>query len=67
MRRDSLHVTLQFIGAVSPDQLASLHDAAATVCAAPFEMVLDSLGLWPHNHILWAGCHEMPSCQRRLF
>jgi 2'-5' RNA ligase len=66
MRRDSLHVTLEFIGAVSPDQLASLHDAAATVCAAPFEMVLDRLGWWPHNEILWAGCQEMPSRQRRL-
>jgi 2'-5' RNA ligase len=67
MRRDSLHVTLQFIGAVSSDQLASLHDAAAMVCAAPFEMVFDHLGWWPHNHILWAGCQEMPSCQSRLF
>lgn len=66
MCRDSLHVTLQFIGAVSPDQLASLHAAAARVCAAPFEIVFDRLGWWPHNHILWAGCQEMPSCQRRL-
>jgi 2'-5' RNA ligase len=66
MRRDSLHVTLEFIGAVSPDQLARLHDAVATVRAAPFEMVLDRLGWWPHNGIFWAGCEEMPSRQCRL-
>jgi len=67
MRRDSLHVTLQFIGAVSSSQLAGLQDAAATVCATPFEMVLDQLGWWAHNRILWAGCQTPPSCQRRLF
>jgi len=66
MRRDSLHMTLEFIGAVSPRQLASLHGAAARVCATPFEMALDCLGWWPHNHILWAGCQAMPSGQRRL-
>jgi len=66
MRRDSLHVTLEFIGAVSPEQLVRLHDASATVRAAPFEMVLDRLGWWPHNAIFWAGCQEMPSRQRRL-
>jgi RNA 2',3'-cyclic 3'-phosphodiesterase len=66
MRRDSLHVTLEFIGAVSSVQLARLHDAAATVRASPFEMVLDRLGWWPHNGIFWAGCKEVPSRQRRL-
>jgi 2'-5' RNA ligase len=67
MRRDSLHLTLAFIGAVSPSQLALLLDAAARVHAAPFEMSLDRLGCWRHNHILWAGCHAEPSGQRRLF
>lgn len=67
MRGDSLHLTLAFIGAVSPGQLSVLHALAANVLADPFELELDRLGCWPHNRILWAGCREMPSRQRRLF
>lgn len=67
MRRDSLHLTLAFIGAVAPSQLQLLHEAAARVHVPPFEMTLDLLGYWRHNHILWAGCDVVPSGQRRLF
>lgn len=66
MSRDSLHLTLEFIGKVSSAQLASLHEAAAKVRAAPFEMMLDRLDCWPHNRIFWAGSQTIPSCQRRL-
>jgi 2'-5' RNA ligase len=67
MRRDGLHLTLAFIGAVTPSRLELLHEIAAGVAAAPYELVLDRLGWWPHNRILWAGCHEAPSLQHRLF
>jgi 2'-5' RNA ligase len=66
MRRDSLHMTLVFVGAATPEQLLVMQEAAARVRAAPFEMVLDRMGWWAHNHILWAGCHAVPSGQRRL-
>jgi 2'-5' RNA ligase len=67
MRRDSLHLTLAFIGAVDDERLAQLHEIAAGIAAAPYELVLDRLGWWPHNRILWAGCSETPSHQRRLY
>lgn len=67
MRRDSLHLTLAFIGAATSAQREVLETAAGRVHAAPFEMRLDRLGWWPHNRILWAGAHETPSGQRRLF
>lgn len=67
MRRDSLHLTLAFIGAVSPVQLDSLHSLAGEIRVAPFDLTLDQFGWWPHNRILWAGCQTTPSCQRRLF
>jgi 2'-5' RNA ligase len=67
MRRDSLHLTLAFIGAVNDAQLALLHEIAAGVAAEPYELVLDRLGWWRHNRILWAGCGETPSHQRRLY
>lgn len=66
MRRDSLHLTLVFVGAASPEQLLVMQEAAARVCAAPFEMTLDRIGWWAHNRILWAGCDALPSGQRRL-
>lgn len=66
MRPDSLHVTLAFIGAVSPERLDALRAAAGTVRAEAFEAVFDHLGFWPHNRIFWAGCAAPPSRQRRL-
>lgn len=67
MRRDSLHLTLAFIGAVSDEQILSLCQAAQTVRVQPGDFLLDKTGWWPHNHIAWAGCHELPSCLRRLY
>lgn len=66
MRRDSLHLTLAFLGAATPAQRDVLESAAGRVRGAPFELRLDRLGWWPHNRILWAGAHAMPSRQRRL-
>ncbi|MDP3036657.1 MAG: RNA 2',3'-cyclic phosphodiesterase [Rhodocyclaceae bacterium] len=67
MGRDSLHLTLAFIGAVSPAQLDKLLNLAGQLKVAPFDLLLDQLGWWPHNRILWAGCQAAPPCQRRLF
>lgn len=67
MRRDSLHLTLAFIGAATPAQRELLEAAAGGVRAAPFDLRLDRLGWWPHNRVLWAGAHETPSRQHRLF
>lgn len=67
MRKDGLHMTLVFVGAVSPAQLALLHAVGSQVRLDPFEARFDHLGWWRHNRIIWAGCHETPSRQRRLF
>lgn len=68
MRRDTLHVTLAFLGAVHEARLPLLVEAAGTVAAEaqPFEVVLDRVGWWPDNHILWLGSTSMPSRHRRL-
>lgn len=67
MCRDSLHLTLAFIGAVSAEPLAQLQEIATGVRATAYELTLDRLGCWPHNRILWAGCSRPPPRQRRLF
>lgn len=60
MRRDTLHLTLAFVGEVADDRLPDLLAAAATVAGERFELVLDRLVWWRHNRILWAGCRETP-------
>lgn len=66
VRRDSLHMTLVFIGAVSPAQLAVLRDIAGKVRGKAFGLEIDRIGCWQHNRIVWAGCSRVPSYQRRL-
>lgn len=55
-----LHLTLAFLGDVTPDRQAVAEAAAAGVAAATFDFAIDRLGCWKHNRILWAGCSETP-------
>lgn len=68
MRRDTLHVTLIFLGAVSEVRLPILVEAAGMVAAQaePFEVILDRIGWWSYNHTLWLGCTSIPSRHHRL-
>lgn len=66
IRRDSLHLTLAFIGAVSPGQLAVLRDIGGKIHGEVFDLEFDRVGCWPHNRIVWAGCSRVPSRLRRL-
>ena len=54
-RRETIHLTLAFLGDVPESRLAELAEVAAGVCGAAFELSLDRLGYWQHNHLLWAG------------
>lgn len=67
MRRDTLHMTLAFIGSISPSQLDVLRQVAGKLAGEAFELQVDRMGYWPHNRIVWAGCSQVPSRQRRLF
>jgi 2'-5' RNA ligase len=62
----ALHLTLAFVGSVTPGQVAELERVAARVRAAAFELRLDRLGFWPQRGILWAGCRQTPAPLRRL-
>lgn len=62
MRRDTLHLTLHFLGDVAENELPWICRAAANVQAPSFNFSLDTLGYWRHNRILWAGCsHSVPA------
>lgn len=66
MRPVSLHLTLAFVGSVTPSQIPRLEEIAGGVHADAFEMSLDRLGFWPQRGILWAGCRQSPAPLRRL-
>jgi len=57
MRRDSLHLTLAFLGGVAEERVETLCGIAAGLDLAPFDLHLDQLGNWRHNRIVWAGCN----------
>jgi len=55
MRRETLHLTLAFLGDVSRERLAEAKRVADGIRVDAFELNLDRLGYWKHNRILWAG------------
>jgi RNA 2',3'-cyclic 3'-phosphodiesterase len=60
MRRDSLHITLAFLGDIPTERVAALKCIAGDVVAQPFDLAVDRLGYWRHNRILWAGADAAP-------
>lgn len=55
-RRETLHMTLAFLGEVAESEIPALIAAGHRVAAAPFSLQIDRLGFWRHNRLLWAGC-----------
>lgn len=55
-RRDTLHLTLAFLGDIASSQLPEVLAAGRRVAAAPFSLQVNRLGFWRHNRLLWAGC-----------
>ena len=60
MRRETVHLTLVFVGDVAEPAVEILRRAASKVHAARFCLNLDRLGCWRHNGIVWAGCAASP-------
>ncbi len=60
MRRDTLHVTLAFLGCTPIAQLGTLVACADSVQTDAFELTLDQAGYWRHNRIGWLGATETP-------
>lgn len=59
-RRENLHLTLAFIGEVEQDGIVTLRAVAGGLGFEAFELVLDRLGYWRHNRIVWAAATVVP-------
>ncbi|MBI1174466.1 MAG: RNA 2',3'-cyclic phosphodiesterase [Sideroxydans sp.] len=66
MRAETLHTTLVFLGNVAQHRLEALKLAAQEVSGAPFELCLDEVRYWGHNHIAYAAPAGVPAQLARL-
>jgi len=70
MKRDTLHLTLAFLGEVDAerfelacavaDDVAARGGAAGMAPSPDMTLRIDRLAYWKHNRIVWAGCDEVP-------
>ena len=58
--RHNLHLTLAFLGQVSPDNLSTIKAVADTVPVNNFNLQLDRCGYFPAAGSLWVGPRETP-------
>jgi 2'-5' RNA ligase len=59
-RRETIHLTLAFLGDIAVERLSELRRVAGEIDAAAFDLTLDRFGVWQHNRLFWAGCVSPP-------
>ena len=62
MQRDSLHLTLAFLGCVESGRLAALRNIGRSLSLPSCELIFDHLGRFARKPLVWAGCRETPAC-----
>jgi 2'-5' RNA ligase len=60
MRTDTLHATLIFLGDVAQHRMEALQLAAQEVEGESFDLVIDKVHYWGHNHIVYAAPRTVP-------
>ena len=66
MRVKTLHLTLAFLGDVPESRIPALLAAMSRIKGRPFQLVVDTLGDWKHNRIVWGGCRAQPEALDQL-
>ncbi len=71
VRRENLHLTLAFLGEISPEQVGAAAGAMASAAGAPFALRLAGLGRFPGRagDTWWVGLEEsapLRALERRL-
>lgn len=66
MRRETLHLTLAFIGGIPSRRVAELEGLACSIRAQPFELTLDRLECLQRRRIVWIGAARIPGELREL-
>lgn len=58
--RQHIHLTLLFLGNITPDRIAELRQIANDVSAKSFELNLDEIRYWKHNRIVYIQAKQFP-------
>ncbi|WP_157420089.1 RNA 2',3'-cyclic phosphodiesterase [Oceanisphaera avium] len=61
------HLTLRFLGALTPTQFDSLHRQLSGVRLAKFHLRLDNLGYFPKAQVAWLGPTRVPTALSTLY
>ena len=66
-RRENIHLTLAFLGAVEPEQLERVIAVADKIRLSAFSLAFNRLGWWQQNQVAWAAPSETPRALLDLF
>lgn len=65
-RRETVHLTLVFLGEVAEEKIPRIAAVAAGVQAPSFRVAFNRYGWWKHNRIVWAMPEETPAPMAEL-
>ena len=63
IKAENIHLTLVFVGKVHPDRMEALCDAADSIKqsgSVAFDLVIDEIRYWKHNHIVYVAPGKVP-------
>ena len=63
--KDRLHITVAFLGELTAAGLAVAR-AVPPISVGPFELALDTVGVWPESKILWLAATVLPDALGEL-
>jgi len=70
VKPENIHITLRFLGDVSPSQVDTIHNEMEKVDFVPFDIKIKGLGAFPnlrHISVIWAGIHGGANELRQVF
>lgn len=56
----NLHLTLAFLGDISPEKQRALETLAGRICQPGFSLNLDDAGQWLRSRVVWLGTRQPP-------
>lgn len=66
VRKQNIHLTLLFLGAVAVERVPAIINVAASIRLSAFALKFDALGYWRRNRILWAAPRRAPPSLKQL-
>lgn len=63
---NNLHITLAYLGSVSPEFLNAVKSMASLIHSPPFTVKINEVGCWLPTKVCWLGMEEKPAELERL-